>query len=231
MQPTLTLVPNDRDRRPDELPSTAAEAVSLAERLEEATRQLALTRTLLAEKQRECSELASALAQDAHVDALTGLYNRRKFNELCAAEIARSVRYGTPLALIMVDIDHFKRVNDEHGHLLGDRALVDVAAVLGRSMRASDSLCRWGGEEFMILAPHLDQASAVRMAEKLRLAIVGFDFGPPGRITCSFGVATLRPGDRSIDLILRADTCLYRAKRTGRNCVAREAEESARSSA
>ncbi len=232
MQPTLTLVPNERDRRPDELPSNAAEAITLAEQLEEATRQLALTRMLLAEKQRECSELASALAQDAHVDALTGLFNRRKFNELCAAEIARSVRYGTPLALIMVDIDHFKRVNDEHGHLLGDRALVDVAAVLGRRMRASDALCRWGGEEFMILAPHLDQASAVRMAEKLRLAIGGFDFGPAGRITCSFGVATLRPGDRSIDLILRADTCLYRAKRTGRNCVAREAaEESARSSA
>jgi diguanylate cyclase (GGDEF)-like protein len=180
MQPTLTLVPNDRDRRSDELPSTAAEAISLAERLEEATRQLDLTRTLLAEKQRECSELASALAQDAHVDALTGLFNRRKFNELCAAEIARSIRYGTPLALIMVDIDHFKRVNDEHGHLVGDRALVDVAGVLGRRMRASDALCRWGGEEFMILAPHLDSASAVRMADKLRLAIAAFDFGPAG---------------------------------------------------
>ena len=231
MQPTLTLVPNDRDARTEELPSTAAEAVTLAERLEEAQRQLELTRLLLAEKQRECTELATALAQDAHVDALTGLFNRRKFNELCAAEIGRSIRYGTPLALIMVDIDHFKSVNDEHGHLAGDRALVDVARVLGRKMRASDSLCRWGGEEFMILAPHLDLADAVRMADKLRTAIAGFDFGPAGRITCSFGVATLRPGDRSIDLILRADTCLYRAKRTGRNCVAREAEESARDTA
>ena len=231
MQPTLTLVPNDRDRRTDELPSTAAEAVTLAERLEEAQRQLELTRILLAEKQRECTELATALAQDAHVDALTGLFNRRKFNEICAAEIGRSIRYGTPLALTMVDIDHFKTVNDEHGHLAGDRALVDVARVLGQRMRASDSLCRWGGEEFMILAPHLDLADAVRMADKLRTAIAGFDFGPAGRITCSFGVATLRPGDRSIDLILRADTCLYRAKRTGRNCVAREADESARDTA
>jgi diguanylate cyclase (GGDEF)-like protein len=231
MQPTLTLVPNDRDERTDELPSTAAEAITLAEKLEEATRQLALTRILLAEKQRECTELATVLAQDAHVDALTGLYNRRKFNELCTAEIGRSIRYGTPLALTMVDIDHFKRVNDEHGHLAGDRALVDIARVLGRKMRASDSLCRWGGEEFMILAPHLDLADAVRMADKLRAAVAAFDFGPVGRITCSFGVATLRPGDRSIDLILRADTCLYRAKRTGRNCVAREAGESARDTA
>ena len=231
MQPTLTLVPNDCDPRSDELPSTAAEAVSLADRLEEATRQLALTRTLLADKQRECAELATALAHDAHLDALTGLYNRRKFNELCAAEIARSIRYGTSLALIMVDIDEFKRVNDEHGHLLGDRALVDVARVLRGRMRASDALCRWGGDEFMIIAPHLEPASALRMAEKLRLAIAGLDFGPPGRITCSFGVATLRAGDRSIDLIRRADACLYRAKRTGRNCVARQAAAGVRDTA
>jgi len=230
MQVTLTVVPNGEQAGSTELPSNAGAAVTLAERLEETTRQLALTRTLLAEKQRECTELATALSQDAQVDALTGLFNRRKFNELSAAEIARSVRYATPLALIMVDIDHFKRVNDEHGYLLGDRALVDVARVLGRRMRASDALCRWGGEEFMILAPHLDQASAVQMAEKLRVAISSYDFGPPGRITCSFGVATLRPGDRAIDLILRADTCLYRAKRTGRNCVAREADDGARSS-
>ncbi len=220
----LSLVPNERKRALDQLPSTTAEAASMAERLEEATRQLELTRTLLAEKQRECHELACALAHDAHLDALTGLFNRRKFNELCAAEIARSVRYATPLALIMVDIDHFKRVNDEHGHLMGDRALVDVARVLSARMRATDALCRWGGEEFMILAPHLDLACAVQMAEKLRLAIVHADFGPAGALTCSFGVATLKDGDRAIDLILRADTCLYRTKRTGRNCVATQAE-------
>jgi diguanylate cyclase (GGDEF)-like protein len=169
-------------RRPaGEGTSAGAERLTLAERLEEATRQLELTRALLAEKQRECHELASALAQDAHFDTLTGLFNRRKFNELFAAEIARSVRYATPLALIMVDIDHFKRVNDEHGHLMGDRALVDVARVLSGRMRTSDALCRWGGEEFMIVAPHLDLACAVRMADKLRLAIALADFGPAGR--------------------------------------------------
>ena len=103
---------------------------------------------------------------------------------------------------------------------VGDRALVDVARLLSERMRGSDALCRWGGEEFMILAPHLELACAVQMADKLRLAIAGADFDAAGRITCSFGVATLREGDRAIDLILRADTCLYRAKRTGRNCVA-----------
>jgi len=218
-QPTLSLVPGKR-KPPGDAPSAAPEAETLAQRLEEAIRQLALTRTLLAEKQRECIELASALAHDAHVDALTGLFNRRKFNQLCVAEIARSVRYGTPLALIMVDIDQFKRVNDVHGPLLGDRALIDIARLLSGRMRASDALCRWGGEEFMILAPHLEQAAAVQMADKLRAAVAAADFGPPGPLTCSLGVVTYRDGDRAIDLILRADTCLYRAKRTGRNCVA-----------
>jgi diguanylate cyclase (GGDEF)-like protein len=228
--PAILSLVSSESARADDGATTAFEPMTLAERLEEATRQLELTRTLLAEKQRECTELSSALARDAYIDALTGLFNRRKFNELCAAEIARSVRYATPLALIMVDIDHFKSVNDEHGHLAGDRALVDVSRVLGGRMRASDAVCRWGGEEFMILAPQLDQARAVQMADKLRAAIAGADFGPAGRITCSFGVATLRSGDRAIDLILRADTCLYRAKRTGRNCVAKEADDGARSS-
>ena len=227
-QPKFSLVPGEPPR-PDEGPPAAPTVDSLAQRLDEMTRQLALTRMLLAEKQRECNELASALAQDAHSDALTGLFNRRKFNDLCAAEIARSIRYATPLALIMVDVDHFKSVNDEHGHLVGDRALVDVAKTLGERMRSTDSLCRWGGEEFMILAPHLDLEDAVRMADKLRLAVADADFGPAGRITCSFGVATLCEGDRAIDLILRADTCLYRAKRTGRNCVARETDDASRS--
>ena len=221
MHPVLSLVPSE-GARPGEKATAGWERLTLAQRLDEATRQLELTRSLLADKQRECDELASALAHDAHSDALTGLFNRRKFNDLCAAEIARSVRYATPLALIMVDVDHFKSVNDVHGHLVGDRALVDVARVLNERMRSSDALCRWGGEEFMILAPHLDLASAVQMADKLRSAVAGYDFGPAGRITCSFGVASYREGDRAIDLILRADTCLYRAKRTGRNCVARE---------
>ena len=224
MHAMLSLVPSERTR-PGDVSAAASEAGALARQLEETTRQLALTRSLLAEKRRECDELARALAHDAHRDALTGLFNRYKFNDLCAAEIARGGRYGTPLALIMVDIDHFKRINDLHGHLVGDRALVDVARVLGEQVRASDALCRWGGEEFMILAPHLDRACAVQMADKLRAAVASAEFGAAGRLTCSFGVATLEDGDRAVDLILRADTCLSRAKRTGRNCVATEAGE------
>ena len=223
MQAMLSLVPSERNRSGD-APSVAAVAPTLGQQLEEVTRQLALTRSLLADKQHECNELSRALAHDAHSDALTGLFNRRKFNDLCAAEIVRSARYSTPLALIMVDIDHFKWVNDLHGHLVGDRALVDVTRVLGEQIRASDALCRWGGEEFMILAPHLDLVCAVQMADKLRTAVADADFGVAGPITCSFGVATLKDSDRAVDLILRADTCLYRAKRTGRNCVATHGE-------
>jgi diguanylate cyclase (GGDEF)-like protein len=224
MPPMLSLVPSESSRPEDETMPAALGSMMLARRLEETSRQLALTQALLANKQRECDALASALAHDAHSDPLTGLFNRRKFNELCAAEIERSVRYATPLALIMVDIDHFKRVNDEHGHLVGDRALVEVARVLGEQIRASDALCRWGGEEFMVLAPHLDMASALQMADKLRAAVAEADFAEAGPLTCSFGVATLRDRDRTVDLILRADTCLYRAKRTGRNCVAMQDE-------
>ena len=224
MKPMLSLVPSEHSRLEDDTTPAAFGSMTLARRLEEMARQLALTQSLLANKQRECDELARALAHDAHSDALTGLFNRRKFNELCAAEIERSARYGTPLALIMVDIDHFKRVNDEHGHLVGDRALVEVACVLAEQIRASDALCRWGGEEFMVLAPHLDMASALQMADKLRTAVAEADFGPAGRLTCSFGVAKLRDRDRTVDLILRADTCLYRAKRTGRNCVAMQTD-------
>ena len=198
--------------------------MTLARRLEETARQLSLTQALLASKQRECDELAHALAHDAHSDALTGLFNRRKFNALCATEIERSVRYGTPLARVMIDIDHFKHVNDLLGHLVGDRALIEVARVLGERIRASDALCRWGGEEFMVLAPHLDRVSAVRMADSC--AVAEADFGVAGPLTCSFGVATARDRDRdrTVDWILRADTRLYRVKRTGRNCVAMQTD-------
>ena len=223
MHAKLSLVASARNRKGEAQPAASAYP-TLARRLAETTRQLVLTRSLLANKQRECEELAHSLAHDAHSDVLTGLFNRRKFNHLCATEIERSVRYGTPLALIMVDIDHFKRVNDEYGHLVGDRALVEVARVLGEQTRASDALCRWGGEEFMILAPHLDMASAVQVANKLRTAVAEADFGFAGPLTCSFGVATLRDRDRTVDLILRADSCLYRAKRSGRNCVAMQTD-------
>jgi diguanylate cyclase (GGDEF)-like protein len=216
MHAASNLARTDRTRRATTTPPAVA---ALQQQLADATRQLAHARSLLGEKQRECDELAEALAHQAHRDALTGLFNRRKFDALCNAEIARSARYATPLALIMVDIDHFKSVNDRHGHLVGDDVLVDVARVLAEQVRASDALCRWGGEEFMILAPHVDLNAAVQMAEKLCAVVAAADFGDAGPITCSIGLAALRDRDDVIDLVTRADACLYRAKRSGRNRV------------
>ena len=188
---------------------------TLSERLAETTRLLEAATSRLADKERECDELARALADHARQDELTGLANRRRFQEICETEIARSRRYGHPLALIMIDIDGFKAINERHGRPVGDLALVDIARILGRQVRVSDALCRWDGEEFMILAPHLDFATAVRVAQKLRSTVARADFGIAGPITCSVGVATLNDGDRVIDLVLRADTSLYRAKSDG----------------
>ena len=223
MHVVVNTVPPDRTRsaatRSVATLPTALGTTALKDQLAEVTRQLALAMTLLADKERECDELAQALTQQAHRDALTGLYNRRKFNALCASEITRHARYGSPVALIMIDIDHFKAINDHHGHLVGDLALVDVTRALGEHVRAADALCRWGGEEFVVLAPHTDLASAVTVAEKLRSIVAETAFEAVRHITCSFGVAVLQPGDGVVDLVRRADTCLYRAKRNGRNRV------------
>jgi len=215
MRSMLSLVPQEPSPRGVSLSGIDA----LEARLEEAERQLALTASLLARKQRECDELADALAQQAHRDALTGLFNRRKFDALCEGEIARHARYGASLALIMLDIDHFKDINDRHGHLVGDDAIVRVVRALVCQLRATDALCRWGGEEFMVLAPHLDLSSAMQVAGKLCAAVAETEFGVAGRITCSAGVTALQPDDRVADMVLRADTALYRAKRNGRNRV------------
>ena len=215
MRPLLSLVPPERAARTEARPNPEA----LEEQLEATARQLAAATAQLASKQRECDELAEALALQAHRDALTGLFNRRKFDALCASEIVRNTRYGTPLALIMLDVDHFKDVNDRHGHLVGDDTLVQVVRVLSAQLRAADSLCRWGGEEFVVLAPHVDLAAAAHLASKLCAAVSDADFGIAGRITCSAGVTAMQTDDRVADLILRADTALYRAKRNGRNRV------------
>jgi diguanylate cyclase (GGDEF)-like protein len=134
-------------------------------------------------------------------------------------EIARSTRYRTPLALVMVDIDHFKAVNDTHGHQVGDRVLVGVSRITAGHIRQTDLLARWGGEEFMILAANCGGQEADRLAEKLRRLINEAAFDEVGSVTCSFGVAQFQDGDTAETLTSRADEALYAAKRAGRNCV------------
>lgn len=166
-------------------------------------------------------ERVENLSTQASTDPLTRALNRRGFEPLAHAELLRAQRHARPLALLLLDIDHFKRVNDEHGHAAGDAALREVALLVRRTMRVEDLFARWGGEEFVVLAPETDETAAVHLADKLRRAIEQHDFGRPRELTASFGVAEAGTGDDFGRLFDRADAALYRAKADGRNRVCR----------
>ena len=136
-----------------------------------------------------------------------------------AGEMARAQRYGEPLALVMFDIDHFKAINDRHGHLVGDQILIELALRLRGHLRAIDVLARWGGEEFVVLLPHNNVEAAARLAEKLRLATMTQPFPIAETITTSFGVAAYQPDETLDDWFTRVDNALYAAKEAGRNRV------------
>lgn len=155
----------------------------------------------------------------AATDSLTGVANRRTFTELLEGEIVRARRYGTPLALVMYDIDHFKAVNDTHGHDVGDEVLKDITELVRTSIRAADVVARWGGEEFVILVPQSGIDGVLAMAEKLRAAIAGTTFGKAGTVTASFGVTVFSQQDDRASLLKKADDALYKAKANGRNRV------------
>ena len=158
----------------------------------------------------------------AHTDALTGLGNRRQADLWLAREVQRAERYARPFSVLMIDIDHFKRLNDEHGHPAGDRVLADLASELVGMVRASDGIVRWGGEEFLVLAPETALDDAVQVAELVRRQIAKMPLGDAHRTTVSIGVAAHRVGDEPETLVARADAALYMAKRSGRNAVRKE---------
>jgi diguanylate cyclase (GGDEF)-like protein len=165
------------------------------------------------------------LAQLALHDPLTGLANRRKFVERFAYEMARADRIRTPPSLLMIDIDHFKAINDKHGHLAGDACLRAVAALLAQSVRAVDLVARFGGEEFVVLLPETSVDQSLIAAERMRFKVqaqpIGIgDGAPPVLVTISVGAASATGGASLLDEILaRADEAVYRAKRAGRNQV------------
>jgi diguanylate cyclase (GGDEF)-like protein/PAS domain S-box-containing protein len=159
------------------------------------------------------------LKQLATTDALTGICNRRHFDEVLASEINRAARFSSPLSLILFDIDHFKRVNDTFGHQAGDRVLTQLAVTVGNSIRTVDLFARWGGEEFVVMLPGSDLDAGRLLAEKLRMALEKQPFSDVGQVTCSFGVAEYAPGDNADALIKKVDRCLYHAKASGRNRV------------
>jgi diguanylate cyclase (GGDEF)-like protein len=179
---------------------------------------LEAARNELAQRNEELQRLALQLEELATHDPLTGVFNRRKLNELTAAEISRAQRYAQPLSLFILDIDHFKLVNDRHGHEAGDVVLVDLAVLLRAGIRATDSLARWGGEEFVVLSPAIGLPETATLAERLRTAVSRHPFAV-GQVTASFGVADFHSGDTADSLFARADQALYRAKDAGRDRV------------
>jgi diguanylate cyclase (GGDEF)-like protein len=169
-------------------------------------------------------QLRETLRRQSIVDPLTGLFNRRFMDETLRRELIRSERKAVGLALIMLDLDHFKRLNDTFGHDAGDAMLKGVAQVMRQNVRESDLACRFGGEEMMVILPECDTATAMERAEKIRRAIAALDVQHGGRtlgtVTASLGVAvSTEPGQSAETLLHAADQALYQAKHRGRNCV------------
>ncbi|WP_168798560.1 sensor domain-containing diguanylate cyclase [Herbaspirillum sp. ST 5-3] len=166
------------------------------------------------------AELANAndeLQKLATTDALTKVTNRRQFDAELQRELERARRYGVPFSLILFDVDHFKRVNDQFGHLSGDRVLEDMAQLVSSETRVNDIFARWGGEEFVLLVHGVDSDGALQIAEKLRALVASHAFPHGHSVTCSFGVTAYAEGDDSVSIMQCVDKALYRAKEQGRN--------------
>ncbi len=157
-------------------------------------------------------------------DGLTRIHNRQSFDERLVDELARHQRYGNDLSLLLMDLDHFKRINDTHGHQAGDLVLKEVGVLLNETLRSTDFAARYGGEEFAVILPHTDEENAWNLADRLREKIARKRFVSGGvafQVTASIGVASLSPGSlsRKVDLVRQADQALYLAKASGRNMV------------
>lgn len=176
------------------------------------------------------ADLLDRLRAQATIDPLTGCHNRRGFDELLAVEMSRAQRYGRPMCLVLLDIDHFKRINDDFGHEAGDHALQRIGRTVRHAFRATDSACRYGGEEFAVIFPETPKDEALKLAERLRRTIESLapTEASPRQMTASLGVAAYpEDGATAADLLRAADRALYRAKTLGRNRVEAAREGSA----
>ncbi|HVE42631.1 MAG TPA: GGDEF domain-containing protein [Planctomycetota bacterium] len=201
------------------------------ERIEKATlrpnSQLRVGHTILRLEHKAIDQvrLEEELFHAAVTDVLTGIPNRRWFQERASAAMIEASRHGHPLAAVFIDIDHFKQINDKLGHETGDLVLKEVAKRIDAARRAEDLLCRYGGEEFVLLLPHADLAQASTYGERVRAAVAAVPFQIKGEaltVTISVGVACHHFGDPLEPLLKRADQAMYRAKEGGRNRVVTE---------
>jgi diguanylate cyclase (GGDEF)-like protein/hemerythrin-like metal-binding protein len=208
----------------DQLVAASREARDLAEVVESRNAELSARLSDLGDARR-AAELANdglqraleQLEEAASTDRLTGAWNRRRFEEAALSELALAQRRRDPLSLLMFDLDHFKQVNDTYGHGAGDAVLVGLVQTVRQHLRVSDSLIRWGGEEFLVMVPATRLEGAMALAEKMRAAVAAIDFPGIGQVTMSLGVAQYAPGESLAAWIERADQALYGAKSAGRN--------------
>jgi diguanylate cyclase (GGDEF)-like protein len=170
-----------------------------------------------------CSErYHEDIARKASIDPLTEIYNRRMLEELGARLVAETYRHDQPACALMIDIDHFKKINDDHGHAIGDIALKSIANVIATSVRSEDIAGRYGGEEFVVLMPQTTAIAADDVAQRICQLIRQLQITKHGnalKTTVSIGIAQYRAGDSLLDFLHRADHALYQAKHEGRDCV------------
>jgi diguanylate cyclase (GGDEF)-like protein/PAS domain S-box-containing protein len=159
------------------------------------------------------------IQEHSYKDELTNLYNRKKFNEELIYSMSLHERYKDDTSLILFDIDKFKAINDIHGHLVGDKILVELSNIVSSNIRECDTLARWGGEEFTLILPKTNKENAIKTAQKLREKIIAHDFGIGHCITCSFGVTSYKENDSTTSIIKRVDDMLYKAKNEGRDKI------------
>lgn len=200
------------------LPAFAFYAAYLLERAARIEQQLRASNDQL-------ETLRQDLEQQSVIDTLTGCFNRRKFVRRLDEAIAHAERHQHLFALLMIDVDHFKQVNDEYGHHAGDRVLQGVCDGVRSVVRSTDQLFRLGGDEFALLAMISGSHDAEILAEKIRQAVASHDFQEVSGVTVSLGVACFRQFDTDEKLYVRADAALYEAKRNGRNCIGNDEGE------
>lgn len=187
-------------------------AAFLLNRAEQVERELRSSNDQLLQLKLELERLAGA-------DPLTGAFNRRTFHEVLNKAISNAERHDHHFALLMIDVDHFKQVNDTFGHQAGDDVLRVLCDLITASVRSSDQLFRVGGEEFCLLVTLTDEGEALKLAEKLHRVVRAHRFDRVGEITVSIGIAHFREGDAHESIYARADEAMYEAKRRGRNCI------------
>lgn len=170
---------------------------------------------------RDRTQMVEKLKKLSITDDLTGLYNSRHFYHQLAAEIKRYTRYKRPLALLMLDIDHFKHFNDTYGHLEGDQILSKIGGLITTGLRTMDTAYRFGGEEFTVILPETDANAAAAVAQRIRDEVekTKLSINSEGNITLSIGVTEYADGEAISDFVKRADQAMYRSKEKGRNCI------------